>query len=35
VELHPAMTLEDLKNAAPGMERAVAKYGRASRAAGA
>jgi hypothetical protein len=35
VELHPAMDLEDLKNAAPGMESAVRKYARASRAAGA
>ena len=35
VELHPAMTLEDLKNATPGIESAVAKYGRAVRAAGA
>jgi hypothetical protein len=26
VELHPAMTLEDLKNSAPGMEGAVQKY---------
>jgi hypothetical protein len=26
VELHPAMTLEDLKNSAPGMESAVQKY---------
>jgi hypothetical protein len=26
VELHPAMTLEDLKNSAPGMESAVRKY---------
>jgi hypothetical protein len=28
VELHPAMNLEDLKNAAPSMEAAVRKYGR-------
>jgi hypothetical protein len=35
VELHPAMNLEDLKNAAPGMESAVRKYARASRAASA
>ena len=35
VELRPAMNLEDLKNAAPGMESAVKKYGPASRAAGA
>ena len=35
VELHPAMNLEDLKNAAPGMESAVRKYARAARAAGA
>ncbi len=35
VQLHPAMNLEDLKNSAPGMESAVRKYGRASRAAGA
>lgn len=26
VEFHPAMTLEDLKNAAPGIESAVQKY---------
>jgi hypothetical protein len=26
VEIHPAMTLEDLKNSAPGMESAVQKY---------
>jgi hypothetical protein len=26
VELHPTMTLEDLKNSAPGMESAVQKY---------
>ena len=26
VELHPTMTLEDLKNSAPGMESAVKKY---------
>jgi len=35
VELHPAMNLEDLKNAMPGMESAVRKYGHAVRAAGA
>ena len=35
VEFHPAMNLEDLKNAAPSMERAATKYARASRAAGA
>jgi hypothetical protein len=35
VELSPAMNMEDLKNAAPGMENAVRKYARASRAAGA
>jgi hypothetical protein len=35
VELHPAMNLEDLKNAGPGMESAVRKYARAARAAGA
>ena len=34
VELHPAMSLEDLKNSAPGMAKAV-KYARATRAAGA
>src|SRR5271170_3647408 len=34
VELHPAMNMEDLKNAAPGMESAVKKYARSSRAAG-
>ena len=33
VEIHPAMNLEDLKNAAPGMEAAVRKYARAARAA--
>jgi len=27
VELHPAMTVADLKKAAPGFERAVTKYG--------
>lgn len=32
VELHPAMNLEDLKNAMPGMESAVRKYARATRA---
>ena len=26
VELHPTMTMEDLKNSAPGMESAVKKY---------
>ena len=31
----PAMNLEDLKNAAPGMESAVRKYARTARAAGA
>jgi hypothetical protein len=35
VELHPAMSLEDLKNSAPGMQSAARKYGRAGRAAGA
>jgi hypothetical protein len=30
VELHPAMNLEDLKNAGPGIERAVKNYGRTS-----
>ena len=35
VEFHPAMNLEDLKNAGPGMETAVRKYARAARAAGA
>jgi hypothetical protein len=35
VELRPAMNLEDLKNAAPGMESAVRKYARGARAAGA
>ena len=35
VQLHPAMSLEDLKNAAPAMQRAAAKYGRGSRAVGA
>jgi hypothetical protein len=33
VEIHPAMTLEDLKNATPGMENAVKQYSRAARAA--
>lgn len=33
VELHPAMNLEDLKNATPGIESAARKYVRASRAA--
>lgn len=32
VELHPAMNLEDLKNAGPGIERAVKNYGRSARA---
>jgi len=32
VQLHPAMNLEDLKNAGPAMESAVKKYGRAARA---
>jgi hypothetical protein len=35
VEIHPAMNLEDLKNATPGIENAVRKYARAARAAGA
>jgi hypothetical protein len=35
VEIHPAMNLEDLKNATPGIENAVKKYSRAARAAGA
>jgi hypothetical protein len=35
VEFHPAMNLEDLKNAGPGLENAVRKYGRTARAAGA
>jgi hypothetical protein len=35
VEFHPAMNLEDLKNAAPGMESAVRKYARGARAASA
>ena len=30
VELHPAMNLEDLKNAGPGIERAVRNHGRTS-----
>jgi len=30
VELHPAMNLEDLKNAGPGIERAVKNYRRSS-----
>ncbi len=30
IELHPAMNLEDLKNAGPGIERAVKNYGRGS-----
>ena len=33
VEVSPAMTLEDLKNAGPGIESAVKKYSRAARAA--
>jgi hypothetical protein len=28
IELHPAMNLEDLKKATPGIERAVKNYGR-------
>lgn len=35
VEIHPAMNLEDLKNATPGIESAVRKYGRGARSAGA
>ena len=35
VEFHPAMTLEDLKNAGPAIENAVKKYGRTARAASA
>lgn len=35
VEFHPAMNLEDLKNAMPGIESAVRKYARGSRAASA
>jgi len=35
VEVRPAMNLEDLKNAMPGIEKAVKKYARAARAAGA
>ena len=35
VEIRPAMNLEDLKNATPGIENAVRKYARAARAAGA
>jgi len=35
VELHPAMTLEDLKNSSRAMESAAKKYGRAGRPAGA
>jgi len=35
VEVSPAMTLEDLKNAGPGIENAVKKYSRAARAASA
>jgi hypothetical protein len=30
IELHPAMNLEDLKNAGPGIESAVKKFGRKS-----
>ncbi len=33
VEFHPAMNLEDLKNATPGIENAVKKYSHAARAA--
>jgi hypothetical protein len=33
VEFHPAMNLEDLKNAKPGMDNAIRKYARAARAA--
>src|ERR1700756_5215235 len=32
IELHPAMNLEDLKNAGPGIERAVKNYGGTSQA---
>ena len=35
VEVRPAMTLEDLKNAGPAIESAVKKYARAARAASA
>jgi hypothetical protein len=35
VEFHPAMNLADLKNAMPGIESAVRKYGNEMRAAGA
>jgi hypothetical protein len=35
VELHPAMSLEDLKNGAPGMESAARKFGRTGRPKGA
>jgi hypothetical protein len=35
VEIHPAMNVEDLKNATPGIENAVKKYARGARAAGA
>jgi hypothetical protein len=35
VEIRPSMSLEDLKNSAPGMENAVRKFGRKPRAAGA
>ena len=31
VELHPAMNLEDLKKAAPGIDKAVKSYGRSAR----
>src|SRR5271169_6221593 len=31
VELHPAMNLEDLKNATPGIDKAVKHYSRSSR----
>jgi hypothetical protein len=33
VELHPAMTLADLKKGGPGFERAIQKYGRMTKAA--
>jgi len=32
VQIHPAMNLEDLKKAGPGIERAVKNYGRLARA---
>src|SRR5271169_3328682 len=35
VQFHPAMNLEDLKNAGPAIENAVRKYARAARAASA